>query len=149
VQLIDEQGRDAGVWKDDVAATRPEQILNYLPVNNCIAHPSVVVRAELLKEFGYLEEQSQAEDYDLWLRLAAKGHVIHKLDETLLKHRIIQSSFTRSRQQNIFRKLADTKFRFARRAWKSGNRSSFVMRTYALACLDACKSWLKPLKQRV
>jgi len=149
IQLIDESGQQAGIWTGDRAAILPGQILAYLPVNNCIAHPSVMVRAEVLKKFKYLEEQAQAEDYDLWLRLAASGYVIHKLDETLLKHRIIASSFTRSRQHNVFRKLADTKFRFARRAWKSGNRGSFVYKTCYYACLDKLKAWLKPIKQKL
>lgn len=149
VQLIDEQGRDAGIWADDHANILPQQILDYLPVNNCIAHPSVMVRTEVLKKFKYLEEQAQAEDYDLWLRIAARGYVIHKLAETLLKHRITRFSFTRSRQQNVFSKLAITKFRFAKKAWKTGNRSGFVRRTYYYACLDGVKAWLKPIKRQL
>jgi glycosyltransferase involved in cell wall biosynthesis len=149
VQLIDEQGADAGIWVDDQSAILPEQILAHLPVNNCIAHPTVMVRAEILKKFKYLEEQAQAEDYDLWLRMASRGYVIHKLNETLVKHRISRTSFTRSRQQNVFSKLAITKFRFAKKAWRSGNRGSFVFKTYCYACLDEIKAWMKPIKQKL
>jgi glycosyltransferase involved in cell wall biosynthesis len=149
VQLIDEHGTDAGIWADDYANILPNQILDYLPVNNCIAHPSVMVRTQVLKKFTYLAEQAQAEDYDLWLRIAANGYVIHKLDHTLLKHRITRFSFTRSRQQNVYSKLATTKFRFAKNAWKNGNHSSFVRRTYWYACLDAVKAWLKPIYQKL
>ncbi len=148
VQLINENGGEAGIWQDDQAAIRPDQIMQHLPINNCIAHPTVMIKTELLKRFRYQESQAQAEDYDLWLRLAASGHVIHKLDEMLVKHRILSSSFTRSRQQNVFRKLAATKFRFAGNAWKSGYSKRFVIKTYGYACGDLVMSWLKPLKQK-
>ncbi len=149
VQLIDESGHDTTNWRDDMTAVSPEQIKDHLAVDNCIAHPSVMIRTDVLKTFRYLPEQSQAEDYDLWLRLVATGKIIHKLDKILLKHRIIHSSFTRTRQQNVYAKLAETKFRFVSYAKKNGIRGSFVRKVYINACMDKVLSWLKPLKRGI
>ena len=68
VKLVDAAGNPMGYWKEDREHVTGQSILDFLPVNNCIAHPSVMVRAEVLKAFGYLDSQRQAEDYDLWLR---------------------------------------------------------------------------------
>ena len=149
VELIDENGNSSGEWREDAAAVAAEEIIDHLPVNNCIAHPTVMISADVLKQFRYLPEQSQAEDYDLWLRLAASGKIIHKLDKILLKHRIIRSSFTRSRQQNVFAKLAETKFRFVSYARKNGISGSLVRKTYINACMDKILSWLKPIKRGI
>lgn len=149
VKLIDAEGNDSGEWSNDASAVTAEEILDHLPVNNCIAHPSVMIKAEVLKEYRYLPEQAQAEDYDLWLRLAATGRVIHKLDKELVKHRIVRSSFTRQRQQNVYAKLAETKFRFVAWARKNGIQGPIVRKTYINAYLDKVLSWLKPLKKTV
>jgi glycosyltransferase involved in cell wall biosynthesis len=149
VELIDENGNASGEWLHDAAAVTAHEIIDHLPVNNCIAHPTVMINTAVLKQFRYLPEQSQAEDYDLWLRLAASGKLIHKLDRVLVKHRIIRSSFTRSRQQNVFAKLAETKFRFVAYAKKNGIRGSLVRKTYINACMDKLLSWLKPLKKGI
>jgi hypothetical protein len=108
-----------------------------------------MIRTEVLKTYKYLPEQSQAEDYDLWLRLVATGKIIHKLDKILVKHRIIHSSFTRSRQQNVYAKLADTKFRFVFWAKKNGIRGSLVRKVYINAWMDKILSWMKPLKRGI
>lgn len=147
VQLINEQGVYTGIWSDDEKAISPKDILNYLPKNNCIAHPTIMAKAEVIKRFRYNQSQSQAEDYDLWLRMAAAGCNIHKLDKFYLSHRMVGDSFTRSRQQNVFRKLALTKFRFVREAKAQGQKGVFLRKTYVYAIIDLILSWLKPLKR--
>ncbi|HSF45703.1 MAG TPA: glycosyltransferase [Chitinophagaceae bacterium] len=149
VELIDEKGDSTGEWLHDAAAVSAQEIIDHLPVNNCIAHPTVMIAADVLKQFRYLPEQAQAEDYDLWLRLAASGKIIHKLDQVMLKHRVIKSSFTRSRQQNVFAKLAETKFRFVAYAKKNGIKGPLVRKTYINACMDRVLSWFKPLKKGI
>lgn len=143
ISLVNEDGRDIGEWADEAAHITATDIRNFLPVNNCIAHPSVMARAAVLKKYGYRSMQAQAEDYDLWLRMAADGVVIHKLDEVLLKHRIVQNSFTRKRQQNVFLKLAGTKRRFAMDAIAHGRINSFVLKTLLHAGMDGVKGIIK------
>lgn len=147
VALIDAGDQPMGQWDDDVQHTSPESIRTFLPRNNCLAHPSILAKTSLMKEYGYRQAQKQAEDYDLWLRLAAGGVVIHKLDQPLLLHRILPHSFTRSRQQNVFHKLAITKFRFVRWALGKGIWNSFVAKTALLAIADQAKALGKSLKR--
>ena len=61
---------------------------------NCIAHPTVMMRSEIIKQLKYNEYQENIEDYDLWLRLLNRGHVIAKIDEPLLLYRIHDDSVT-------------------------------------------------------
>jgi glycosyltransferase involved in cell wall biosynthesis len=147
VELIDEQGQSAGNWPDDTRHISPAEIRNFLPVNNCIAHPAVVGKASVLKAMGYLESQKQAEDYDLWLRLESAGYRIHKLPESLVRHRMVSQSFTRRRQQNVFFKLALTKFRFVLREWGQGRLNGFTVRTALFAFSDSVKGLAKFILQ--
>jgi glycosyltransferase involved in cell wall biosynthesis len=149
VSLINEQDEPIGYWEADQENISPDQIRAFLPKDNCLAHPSIMVKAELLKKYKYRSEQSQAEDYDLWLRMAADGVVIHKLPEVFVQHRIVHNSFTRSRQQNVFRKLAKTKFRFVGYAFGQGQWNGFVWKTFVYACLDQIKAIGKTLKKSV
>lgn len=149
VTLINEMDEPIGNWAADQQNTTPEQIRRFLPKDNCLAHPSIMARAELLKKYKYRSEQSQAEDYDLWLRMAADGVVIHKLPEVFVQHRIVHNSFTRSRQHNVFRKLAKTKFRFVSHALGQGQWNGFVWKTFVYACMDQIKAIGKTLKKSV
>lgn len=56
---------------------------------NQIAHPSVVIRASILKEhhLEYNPKMEPAEDYDLWTRMLCLGK-FHNLQEPLLNYRI-------------------------------------------------------------
>ena len=149
VQLINEKGQHTGFWKEDRDNTSEDQIKEFLPVNNCIAHPSILARAEIIRTLKYRETQGEAEDYDLWLRWLATGKTIHKLDEVLVKHRILPHSFTRQRQKNIFYKLARTKFRFASHEISQGNFNLFVVRATIFACTDLMKGTGKYIKKNL
>jgi hypothetical protein len=43
---------------------------------NCIAHPTVMMRSEIIKQLKYRDYQKNIEDYDLWLRLLNRGYKI-------------------------------------------------------------------------
>jgi glycosyltransferase involved in cell wall biosynthesis len=149
VSLINEMDEPIGNWAADQQNTTPEQIRHFLPKDNCLAHPSIMAKAELLKKYKYRSEQSQAEDYDLWLRMAADGVVIQKLSEVFVQHRIVHNSFTRSRQQNVFKKLAKTKFRFVGHALRNGQWNGFVWKTFVYACKDQLKAIGKTMKKSI
>jgi glycosyltransferase involved in cell wall biosynthesis len=145
VKLIDQDGYDAGVWRDDKEVIDEKQILGHLPLNNCIAHPSVMVRAELMRSFRYRAEQLHSEDYDLWMRLAASGKILVKLDEELVLHRIHRGSVTRGSQQNVFRKLADAKKKFVDWAEENGIHNEFIRITKAQARWDVIRARIKSI----
>ncbi|MHC1697483.1 MAG: glycosyltransferase [Geobacteraceae bacterium] len=94
VTQLDENGNDRGVWPDDRKTLTSEAIRRFLPRANCIAHPGIMIRKSLLARYRYNERQRVAQDYDLWLRMAADGLIIAKLDTPLLRYRIHTSSVT-------------------------------------------------------
>src|SRR5690606_29187988 len=103
-------------------------------------------RTALLKQYRYNPLQSQAEDYDLWLRLQAANIPICKITEPLVLHRIVKNSFTRKRQQNVFKKNAQTKRRFVYGQWKKKQFSTFELTVFIYSLSDSVKGLLKPLK---
>ncbi|MET0634851.1 MAG: glycosyltransferase [Chitinophagaceae bacterium] len=144
--LISEDDQPLGEWSDDRNHLTARAIRNFLPKDNCIVHPAVLIRTALLKQYRFRREQSQAEDYDLWLRLAADGVKIEKINEPLLKHRILNQSFTRKRQTNVFWKNARTKINFSRHALASGKFNFFVFKTLGFGLADLLLGTGKKIK---
>jgi glycosyltransferase involved in cell wall biosynthesis len=65
----------------------PARVRATLPRANCIAHPTVMMRAEAVKAAGgYRRAFEGAEDYDLWLRLLDVGELAN-LPEPLTGYR--------------------------------------------------------------
>ena len=56
-----------------------------------LAHPAVLMRADVAKHFCYRPEFDKAEDYDLWVRLAQAGLKMTNIPEVLLLYRIHSS----------------------------------------------------------
>ena len=92
IRFINEDGEETGSWNHDQSATSVDEIRNLMPATNCIAHPSVMIRREVILKFGYSYKHKGAEDWDLWLRLLNAGYRIEKLDEVLLNYRVHHSS---------------------------------------------------------
>lgn len=76
-------------WGNDI--WYPELILATLPYGNCICHPSVMFRGEVLREYMY-EGNGAFQDYDLFLRMASDGMRIGKCRDYLLKYRVRSDS---------------------------------------------------------
>lgn len=62
----------------------PEQIFLNRFVESPIAHPSIMIRKNILDEFGGYKEGDFPEDYELWLRLMDQGIRFSKIDGVLL-----------------------------------------------------------------
>jgi glycosyltransferase involved in cell wall biosynthesis len=92
VALIDADGEPCGAWSTDHETITEEDIRRMLPRTNCIAHPSVMIRVDALGSLRYDARQKGAEDWDLWLRLAARGSRIAKLAEPLTRYRVHATS---------------------------------------------------------
>ncbi|QWV94249.1 glycosyltransferase [Geomonas oryzisoli] len=60
-----------------------DAILADIFVESPFVHPSVMFRKELVQQVGGYRDMGWAEDYDLWLRLAAAGTRFARLPETL------------------------------------------------------------------
>lgn len=83
-RVIDGAGRLFRVVREPL---EPTAIAAELPRRNCLAHPTVLLRRDaVLAIGGYRPAFPQAEDYDLWLRLAER-HKLRNLPEVLLDYR--------------------------------------------------------------
>ncbi|WKZ67344.1 MAG: glycosyltransferase [Flavobacteriales bacterium] len=92
VGLINADGEPCGTWDTDQRAVTEADIADLLPRTNCIAHPTVMLRRDALGGLRYEDRQRGAEDWDLWLRLMARGARIAKLPEQLVQYRVHASS---------------------------------------------------------
>jgi glycosyltransferase involved in cell wall biosynthesis len=71
---------------------------------NPIAHPTVVMRTEVLRQYGfqYNTEKHPAEDYDLWCRMSLVTK-IYRMDEVLLYYRVHSNSQFQKNKEAAFR----------------------------------------------
>lgn len=84
VRSIDESGRVLDSWNLPVDHDR---VGARLPVENCLVHGAVMLRASALKSVGgYRGKFMYSQDYDLWLRLADKWSLAN-LAEVLYEFR--------------------------------------------------------------
>jgi glycosyltransferase involved in cell wall biosynthesis len=84
-EIIDVFGRFAGQIQLPV---KHEDIARAILRDNVFVHPSVMVRADVLREIGgYPVEFSVAQDYAMWVRIVLR-HEVANLPETLVKYRI-------------------------------------------------------------
>ena len=84
-------------WQNTL--TSHEAILRDLFVESPFVHPSVMFRKDAVLAIGGYRDMGWAEDYDLWLRLAAAGARFARLPQTLF--------FWRERPQRATRTLAE------------------------------------------
>jgi glycosyltransferase involved in cell wall biosynthesis len=114
VDFINEAGEKTGVWELDRQTITPVAIKKMMLHQNCIAHPTVMIRSELIKELKYSINQKNIEDYDLWLRVLNRGKIIGKLDEPMLLYRQHDDSVTSQhlKNKNPFFKHAKMKLKF-------------------------------------
>ena len=75
---------------EDVAIPK---ILKY---GSIITHPSIMIKAEVIKALKGYRPFKSSQDYDLWLRMVSKGYKFHILPQVLIKYRIRQNSITKS-----------------------------------------------------
>ena len=138
IDLIDENGNNAGVWELDRKTLEPEQIRKQMTYENCIAHPTVMIRSEVLKKFKYTPSQVNIEDYDLWLRLLSHGHQFSKINEPLLFYRIHGNSITNLylKKRNFFFKHFNMKRKFLAKEISSGHINGFVAKVVAGTVMD-------------
>ena len=94
VSCIDVNGNQTDDWSSDQATTTSEEIRKKLPRINCIVHPSIMFRSEVIKKYLYNPLQRHSQDYDLYLRLYSDGLKIGKINDNLLNLRLHSRSIT-------------------------------------------------------
>lgn len=68
-------------------------ILNVLAVRNFIPAMAIIVRSSALRAVGGFDEELVYEDYDMWLRLAVRYHIVFD-DAVVARYRIVPGSIT-------------------------------------------------------
>lgn len=131
---------ELGHWDDDIQNTKPDQIFNTLAKTNCIAHPTVMMRSEIVRSYTYSKKQKGSEDWDLWMRMVSDGHRIDKLPEFLLRYRLHAASVTaiHNRELSIEKKINKVRFTFLKGQLKKNRFKKFellvifaIVRTFA------------------
>lgn len=126
VDLIDADGAPGGIWDTDRATLTEADIRAMMPRTNCIAHPGVMIRRSALGRLRYDAKQYGAEDWDLWLRLLARGGRIVKIAEPLLAYRIHPASVMAGskRKAPLELRLLHARHRYLLGEWTRGQFSS-------------------------
>lgn len=60
-----------------------------------LAHPTVMIRTDILKKYKYNDKLKKSQDIDLWFRLLCDGYIIRTIQEPLLYFRITDATFKR------------------------------------------------------
>ncbi len=118
--IIDERGDEVGIRRLPVGA----EVLRLLRWKSALVHPSVMFRRAAVDEAGgYDPGATHAEDYELWLRLAALGD-LDNLPEPLLRYRVHSQQVSRAKAVPHATRVAVAK---SRRALARSRQESVLM----------------------
>jgi len=118
LQWLKQTGADiCGSWVQ-LFGTADKRILKHSQTDDAIkmellfgspfAHPSVMMRAKLVKQLHYDQAWEKAEDYDLWDRAARAGWTMTNVPEVLLlyrQHEMQISTASLARQHQLSQKI--------------------------------------------
>ncbi len=151
VDFIDEHDNTVGEWEEDLNCVLHSEIKSMMVQQNCIAHPSVMIKTEVAKKYQYNPHQKHCEDYDLWLRIIADDHVIEKVPEKLLLYRVLDTSITGSilRKSNPFFRQLQCKRKFLAERIKHGKWGVFESKVLFAAISDGISGSGKEIKKAV
>lgn len=101
--VIDEHGRETGALTHP--ARDPHDVaFQAIWSHNPVVHPSAVLRREVILRHGGYDEDPQIRtvvDFELWLRLLARGERVANIPEPLVLYRVHERSQTRSRPHEM------------------------------------------------
>jgi glycosyltransferase involved in cell wall biosynthesis len=116
---------EAGTICTGWSATDPEQMKVDLLFACGLAHPSVMMRADMIRELGgYDESFNGLEDYELWCRVL-ENHKITTLPDILLRYRIHGSQVTQNPSARYLELLRTLKTRQLRQLGLEPNEEFF------------------------
>jgi hypothetical protein len=151
IKVINSTGNELPAWELDRKSHTHTAIRDVMPKENCLAHPTVMVRSGLFKHYRYAAYQKHIEDYDLWLRMLADGLVIEKVPQPLLLYRQHDASVTSNflRNKNPFMKNYHCKRRFLANRIKSGKWGLFESKVSMMMIRDRLMAIAKTAKQQI
>jgi glycosyltransferase involved in cell wall biosynthesis len=146
IVMIDQQGIETGFWDDDFNASNRREIAEMMPKLNCIAHPSIMSRAHILRNIGYNRRFRGSEDWGLWLTLLSQGHVIEKLDETLLKYRVhSEGTVVKSNMDGVSKRIIRFKRRYIFTKFASADFKAADKKVLRYLAIDMLKYYFHPV----
>ncbi len=113
--LIDDNGKEKGIWPEDKENVSTENIKHSLPSINCIGQSTVMIRKSSIEKYGYNSAHWHSEDWGLWLTLLSEGFILGKLDEVLVQYRVHSGSLTvRENKKGILQKIIKFKYSYVK-----------------------------------
>lgn len=91
---IDESGKTIGEININVSNNKIKKIL---PINNCLVHPSWIMRRETFIKLNGYRDFECSQDYDFLLRLISSNFKIFLEKEKLIKYRVRANSISSSK----------------------------------------------------
>lgn len=115
IVLINQDNQEVGIWPEEYGIVTKEEIINTLPIINCIAHPTVMIRRSVFEYTQYNNYYKNNEDWGLWLDVLSFKKSIAKLPEILLQYRIHDSSTTVSTNKlGVNKKIVSFKYQYVK-----------------------------------
>lgn len=151
ISFIDLENQLTGSWKLDKQNINYKAIFNTMPRENCLAHPTVMFRADVIKKYKYAWYQQHIEDYDLWLRMLSDGIIIEKVPELLLQYRVHSQSVTKTKLQssNPFFKQFHCKRKFLYHQLRNNKTGLFELKVFVFMLANLAVGVAKEIKKAV
>jgi glycosyltransferase involved in cell wall biosynthesis len=148
--FINEDDETMENWHLDMQTNTAKEIKKSMLWECCIAHPSVMMRSEIIKQYHYSAKQKHTEDYDLWLQILSDGYCIEKIPEQLLQYRVHTQSVTGSfhRKKNPFFTVANTKRKFLMHQIQKRSFQSFELAIFCTMIHDVLMGIGKEIKKQ-
>lgn len=149
ILMIDEHGKEKGNWPLDRKTATASAIRKTMPRENCLAHPTMMIRASILKQYKYSVFQKNIEDYDLWLRMLGDGLVIDKIPQALLNYRVHLNSITQDdlQKKNAFYKVYKCKKKYLAHSLRLRKLGIFQLKVAFFALVDLSIASVKEIKK--
>jgi glycosyltransferase involved in cell wall biosynthesis len=147
IELINVDNEVTGIWNTDFETLSEYDIKRIMAKTNCVAHPSVMMRSEIVRKFRYNQNQKGAEDWDLWMRILNAGLRIAKLDEVLLQYRMHATSIMAATKNEV---SLERRLMIARRIflWNATTKFSFSA-FYFLVLIAQCRTFARHVKMNM
>lgn len=112
---IDYFGSKANIYRKLKFPTNDKDLKEMLATSTCFAHPSVMIRRDVLIKSGVLYDMryKNAEDYCLWIDLASYGKYAN-LEESLLLYRISDTQISQPNNLQTMKSVIACKKKYVR-----------------------------------
>jgi glycosyltransferase involved in cell wall biosynthesis len=95
-RIVSEAGDELGVWFESSGVVPDGEIFDELIRGNFLPAPTAMVRRDVIEEVGGYDPTLFYDDYDLWLRIAAR-YRFRYLPEVLTNYRLVDTGASRHR----------------------------------------------------